>query len=117
MSGDASSRLAAVWFADIVGYSEVASRDESSALRLVDLLRSLLDEVLGEHRGRLVKGTGDGALLLYTYFPTIVESFNSFRISAYGWSAYNPLVNKTIIFDFIGWHVILIQGGKHVQSK
>ena len=62
MSDRAPSRLAAVFFADIVGYSRVASLDETSALRLVELLRSIVDETLAEHGGRLVKGTGDGAL-------------------------------------------------------
>ena len=62
MSDRAPSRLAAVWFADIVGYSRLASRDEASALALVELLRSTVEETLAEHGGRLVKGTGDGAL-------------------------------------------------------
>ncbi|MFN2431794.1 MAG: adenylate/guanylate cyclase domain-containing protein [Gemmatimonadota bacterium] len=62
MSANISSRLAAVWFADIVGYSRLASRDETSALALVEQLRGLMDEVLAEHGGRLVKATGDGGL-------------------------------------------------------
>lgn len=44
MSAGVPSRLAAVWFADIVGYSRVASLDEPAALRLVELLRSLVEE-------------------------------------------------------------------------
>jgi TolB-like protein/class 3 adenylate cyclase/Tfp pilus assembly protein PilF len=68
------SRLAAVWFADIVGYSRVASLDEKSALALVELLRSLVEEVLAEHDGRLVKGTGDGALAEFTSADAAVRS-------------------------------------------
>jgi TolB-like protein/class 3 adenylate cyclase/Tfp pilus assembly protein PilF len=70
----APSRLAAVWFADIVGYSRVASLDETSALRLVELLRSLVEETLAEHGGRLVKGTGDGALAEFASADAAVRS-------------------------------------------
>jgi adenylate cyclase len=68
------SRLAAVWFADIVGYSRLASLDEKSALALVELLRSLVEEILAEHGGRLVKGTGDGALAEFTSAEAAVRS-------------------------------------------
>ena len=68
------SRLAAVWFADIVGYSRVASLDETSALGLVALLQSLVQEILAEHGGRLVKGTGDGALAEFTSADAAVRS-------------------------------------------
>ena len=34
-------RLSAVWFADIVGYSRLASEDETAALHLVELGLSL----------------------------------------------------------------------------
>jgi adenylate cyclase len=68
------SRLAAVWFADIVGYSRLAARDETSALSLVELLRSLVEETLAQHGGRLVKGTGDGALAEFTSAEAAVRS-------------------------------------------
>ncbi len=68
------SRLAAVWFVDIVGYSRLASLDEKSALLLVELLRSLIEEILAKHSGRLVKGTGDGALAEFTSAEAAVRS-------------------------------------------
>src|SRR5918996_4826229 len=68
------SRLAAVWFADVVGFSALASRDESSALRLVELLRSIVAEVVTEHGGRVVKGTGDGALAEFGSADAAVRS-------------------------------------------
>ncbi len=74
MVAEPSSRLAAVWFADIVGYSGLASRDEAAAVRLVDVLRSLVGEVLDEHGGRLVKGTGDGALAEFASADAAVRS-------------------------------------------
>lgn len=68
------SRLAAVWFVDIAGYSRLASFDETSALALVELLRSLVEEILAQHGGRLVKGTGDGALAEFTSAGAAVRS-------------------------------------------
>ncbi|HJU86087.1 MAG TPA: hypothetical protein VJ788_01820, partial [Gemmatimonadota bacterium] len=74
MPSEHPSRLAAVWFVDIVGYSTLASRDESSALRLIELLRSILAEVVPEHGGRVVKGTGDGALAEFGSADAAVRS-------------------------------------------
>ena len=42
MSTEGKHRLAAVWFADIVGYTDLASRDEKAALRVVDGLSEIL---------------------------------------------------------------------------
>lgn len=55
-------RLAAVWFADIAGYTDLSARDEDTALRLVELLQSIAGDVVGEHGGRLVKFMGDAVL-------------------------------------------------------
>jgi adenylate cyclase len=54
--------LLALWFADIAGYSAHASKDESSALRLVDLLQELSQEIVPQNRGRIVKFVGDAVL-------------------------------------------------------
>jgi class 3 adenylate cyclase len=37
-------RLAAIWFADVVGYSTRAAEDENAALRLVEILQALSRE-------------------------------------------------------------------------
>ena len=74
VSANISSRLAAVWFADIVGYSRLASRDETSALALVEQLRSMIEEILAEHGGRLVKATGDGGLAEFASAEAAVRS-------------------------------------------
>jgi len=39
MSTEGKHRLAAVWFADIVGYTDLSSRDEKAALRVVNELQ------------------------------------------------------------------------------
>src|SRR5215813_4275512 len=54
--------LVALWFADIAGYSEHAAKDESSALRLVEILQHLASETALQLRGRVVKFVGDAVL-------------------------------------------------------
>jgi adenylate cyclase len=54
--------LVALWFADIAGYSEHAARDESGALRLVEILQELASEAVPQFRGRVVKFVGDAVL-------------------------------------------------------
>ena len=54
-------RLAAILAADVAGYSRLIGADEGGTLeRLRTLRRELLDPKIAEHRGRLVKTTGDG---------------------------------------------------------
>ena len=57
-------KLAAILAADVVGYSRLMGRDESGTLaRLRKNRAEHLDPVLAKYRGRLVKLTGDGALI------------------------------------------------------
>src|SRR3954451_6901745 len=56
-------RLAAILAADVVGYSRLMEADERATLARLKAHRSeLIDPLLSEHRGRLVKLMGDGAL-------------------------------------------------------
>jgi TolB-like protein/class 3 adenylate cyclase len=57
-------KLAAILAADVVGYSRLMGRDESGTLALLREHRSRrLEPALARYRGRLVKLTGDGALV------------------------------------------------------
>src|SRR5213596_4099314 len=55
-------RLAAVWFADVVGYSARAAQDERGALQLVEILQALSRETVRRYDGRIVKFIGDAVL-------------------------------------------------------
>jgi adenylate cyclase len=56
-------RLTAILAADVAGYSRLTGLDEEGThTRLQDHLRSLVDPKIAEHRGRVVKNTGDGLL-------------------------------------------------------
>ena len=57
-------KLAAIIAADVVGYSRLMGRDESGTVaRLKQNRAERLDPVLARYGGRLVKLTGDGALV------------------------------------------------------
>jgi adenylate cyclase len=56
-------RLAAIFAADVAGYSRLIGADEEGTLaRLKAHLRELIDPTIAEHQGRIVKTTGDGVL-------------------------------------------------------
>ena len=56
-------RLTAILAADVAGYSRLTGLDEEGThAQLQDHLRSLVDPKIAEHRGRVVKNTGDGLL-------------------------------------------------------
>jgi adenylate cyclase len=65
-------RLAAILAADVAGYARLIGADEGGTLeRLRALRREILDPKIAEHRGRLVKTTGDGLLV---EFASVVDA-------------------------------------------
>ena len=57
-------RLAAILSADVAGYSRLTGLDEEGTHAMLKACRrELIDPKIGEHRGRMVKNTGDGALV------------------------------------------------------
>jgi adenylate cyclase len=60
----AERRLAAILAADVAGYSRLMGVDEEGTLAALKAYRrELIDPKIAEHRGRIVKTTGDGALV------------------------------------------------------
>ena len=56
-------RLMALMSADVVGYSRLMGADEAGTLSALKEIRAtLFDPLITEHRGRIVKLMGDGAL-------------------------------------------------------
>ncbi|MFZ0988179.1 MAG: tetratricopeptide repeat protein [Xanthobacteraceae bacterium] len=65
-------RLAAIFAGDIAGYSRLMGVDEEGTLRQVKAHRKeLVDPKITEHRGRIVKTTGDGILV---EFVSVVDA-------------------------------------------
>ena len=65
-------RLAAILAADVAGYSRLTGVDEEGThVQLQAHLRALVDPKVAEHRGRVVKNTGDGML---AEFSSVVDA-------------------------------------------
>ncbi len=65
-------KLAAILAADVVGYSRLMGADEEGTLAALKAIRrELVDPKIAEHRGRIVKTTGDGLLV---EFASVVDA-------------------------------------------
>ncbi|HEX7006863.1 MAG TPA: adenylate/guanylate cyclase domain-containing protein [Alphaproteobacteria bacterium] len=65
-------RLAAILAGDVAGYSRLMGADEEATLRQLKAHRKeLVDPKIAEHRGRIVKTTGDGMLV---EFVSVVDA-------------------------------------------
>jgi TolB-like protein/class 3 adenylate cyclase len=65
-------RLTAIFAADVAGYSRLMGLNEAGTLaRLRAHRHELIDPKINEHKGRIVKTTGDGILI---EFPSVVEA-------------------------------------------
>ncbi|MFZ2005415.1 MAG: winged helix-turn-helix domain-containing protein [Stellaceae bacterium] len=70
--GAAERRLAAILAADVAGYSRLMGADEEGTLTALRAIgRELLAPKIAEHRGRIVKTTGDGYLV---EFASVVDT-------------------------------------------
>jgi len=70
--GRVERRLAAILAADVAGYSRLMEADEEGTLAALRAIRRELgDPKIAEHRGRIVKTTGDGLLV---EFGSVVDA-------------------------------------------
>jgi class 3 adenylate cyclase len=70
--GRVERRLAAILAVDVAGYSRLMGEDEEGTLAALRAVRrELADPKIAEHRGRIVKTTGDGLLV---EFASVVDA-------------------------------------------
>ena len=105
-------RLTAILAADVAGYSRLTGLDEEGThARLQDHLRSLVDPKIAEHRGRVVKTTGDGLLV---EFASVVDALRCAVEVQRGMSERNAQVPQDKRIEFrVGIHQgdVIIEGG------
>ncbi len=71
-TGRVERRLAAILAADVAGYLRLmGAEEEGTRERLKAHFRQLIEPKIQEHRGRVVKNTGDGML---AEFPSVVDA-------------------------------------------
>jgi TolB-like protein/class 3 adenylate cyclase/Tfp pilus assembly protein PilF len=60
-----SRQLAAIMFADMMGYTALMQQDEQKAKVLRDRMRQNVDKCVSTHGGRIIQYYGDGVLILF----------------------------------------------------
>ena len=97
-------RLAAVLAADVAGYSRLMGCDEEGTLaQLKSFRKTLVDPAISEHRGRIVKTTGDGMLV---EFASAVDAARCAIEVQRGMAEQNSDVPQELRIEFrIGIHV------------
>ena len=99
-----SRKLAAILVMDIVGFSRLAGADEDRILARLRTLRSdLIEPTISVHRGRVVKRTGDGAIV---EFRSVVDAVRCAIELQHGLSERNAGLPTERRIDFrIGIHL------------
>src|SRR4051794_27891335 len=64
-------RLAAIFAADVAGYSRLMSQDEAGTLRALAAAREVMDGLISAHGGRIANTAGDSVL---AEFPSAVDA-------------------------------------------
>jgi adenylate cyclase len=64
-------RLAAIFAADVEGYSRLMAEDEVGTMETLTSHRAILDGLIAEHRGRIANTAGDSVL---AEFPSAVDA-------------------------------------------
>ena len=64
-------KLAAIFAADVAGYSRLMGQDEVGTLRTLAAHREIMDRLIGEQRGRIANTAGDSVL---AEFPSVVDA-------------------------------------------
>src|SRR4029079_4160537 len=85
-------RLAAVLAADVVGYSRLMGIDEEGTLAALKThRRELIDPLIAQHQGRIVKTMGDGLLI---EFASIVDAVRCAVVMQQGMESRNANVDE-----------------------
>ena len=104
-------RLAAILAADVVGYSRLMGIDEEGTLAALKThRRELIDPLIAQHQGRIVKTTGDGLLI---EFASIVDAVRCAVVMQQGMESRNANVDESRRIRFrIGINVgdVIVEG-------
>ena len=92
-------RLAAIFAADVVGYSRLMGANEAATLAALNAHRKeLVDAKIAEHQGRIVKLTGDGMLV---EFPSVVNAVACAAAVQRGMADRNAESRRTVGLNFV----------------
>jgi adenylate cyclase len=104
-------RLAAIFAADVAGYSRLMSQDEVGTLQALTAYREIMDRLIAEYGGRIANAAGDSVL---AEFPSAVEAVKCAVTVQQSLSEANQDTPEENRLQFrIGVHVgdVMIRGG------
>ena len=81
MSTSKNRQLAAILFADIVGYTALMEKDESDAIAILNRFQSVIKTNANSYDGEIIKTYGDGTLLLFSSTVDAVECAQDIQIA------------------------------------
>jgi adenylate cyclase len=104
-------RLAAIFAADVAGYSRLMGQDEVGTLRALSAQREIMDHHIAEHGGRIANTAGDSVL---AEFPSAVDAVQcAVRVQEALASVIQDRSEEDSLRFRIGVHVgdVMIRGG------
>ena len=104
-------RLAAIFAADVAGYSRLMDQDETGTLRALVAHREVMDRLIAEHGGRIANTAGDSIL---AEFPSAVDAVQcAIQVQEALTSANRDSPEKLRLQFRIGVHVgdVMVRGG------
>jgi adenylate cyclase len=108
---DTERRLAAIFAADVEGYSRLMGADEVGTLRNLTQRRSILDALIASHRGRIANTAGDSVL---AEFASVVDAVQCAVEAQEALAAANTGLSSDRHINFrVGVHVgdVMVRGG------
>jgi class 3 adenylate cyclase len=112
-AGDSVDRkLAAIFCADVFGYSRLMGDDEEATLRTLSAYRRIIDRLIKGHHGRFVTSTGDSVL---AEFSSVIEAVNCAVTVQNALSVENSHLPQKRRMEFrigINLGVVMIQAGQ-----
>src|SRR5687767_6772600 len=104
-------RLAAIFAADVEGYSRLMGADEIGTLRTLTAHREIMDRLIGEYGGRIANTAGDSVL---AEFPSAVDAVQAaVEVQEALRTANSALPEDRQVRFRIGVHVgdVMVKGG------
>src|SRR5215469_10676576 len=108
----AQRRLAAILAADVVGYSRLMEQDEAGTLAALKQRRKdILDPLLAQHHGRIVKVMGDGVLIEFASAVDAVECAAGLRNRMAAAGAADPEHQRVVLRIGVNLGDVIVEGG------
>ena len=95
-------KLAAIMFTDIVGFTKIMGDDETTALSILENQQSLINPIVKDRKGTIIKKMGDGLLI---EFPSTVEAVECATQMQDSIKSYNKSASNLEFHIRIGIHL------------